>query len=413
MPSPILEEFVSRTKERFLADVQASKGREWTVVMGNEAGDIDSVACAIAFAWRAHSMDKAARVVPLVQIERDDYDLRPENDVALQLSGFTDAKKELLTLTDVAHMVPFPSATFALVDHNRLLDRYASADARVVAIVDHHEDENQHTDADPRIISPSGSCSSHMAMLCAKHMPRELATLLLTAIITDTGGLKPHGKATDVDREAAYFLFHGSNLNENLEIGGLAVSTSDIHKVSAISDTANILLTVKSDVRSFSIWDLLRRDYKEYSYSLSSLQQDIRVGIATVPMRLKDWARGNLAVEADKYMARRGLTVLGVLTTFRSVKKNKHKRQQVWVVRSSDDGVSKDAARTIMEQLKVGLEASKDLDLNAYDLPHHNNRLAQLGFRPPDKNALVYEQGNAHATRKVVAPLVKAIFSNI
>ena len=43
-------------------------------------------------------------------------------------------------------------------------------------------------------------------------MPGELATVLLCAILIDTGGLKPKGKALAVDYVAAYHLLPRSSL---------------------------------------------------------------------------------------------------------------------------------------------------------------------------------------------------------
>jgi exopolyphosphatase len=59
---------------------------------------------------------------------------------------------------------------------------------------------------DPRVVAPSRSCASHVAALAPPNLPSDLATLLLSAILIDTGGLKPGEKAPPIDLRAANLL---------------------------------------------------------------------------------------------------------------------------------------------------------------------------------------------------------------
>ncbi|KAL1748273.1 hypothetical protein HDZ31DRAFT_30035 [Schizophyllum fasciatum] len=401
--------FIASQKARYLDDVRSSKGKEWAVVMGNEAAgacqDLDSVACSIAYAWLRSEVHHKP-TVPYIQCERDDYGLRPENIYALRLAGIEDSSSQLLCATDLAPFKPFPSSAFILVDHNRLSAAFSqdNPSAHVVSIVDHHEDEGQHTDADPRIVAPSGSCSAHVANLLPENIPSELATLLLSAILIDTSGLQPGGKATDVDRVAAAKLLPHSSLADSSQ----SLVGPGLHEMPRVAELAEALQTRKADVSTLSAWDLLRRDYKEYTYTPPWLadRKALRIGLATVPLSLKAWARGGvLESEGVRYMDVRGLAVLGVLTTFRS-KKGKHKRQMAWIIRSPSHASPAVDVDSVATRLWEGVETS---DLEAKPLkkfePHRREETGKLHIR-------VYKQGNAKATRKAVAPLIKRIMES-
>ncbi|TFY76065.1 hypothetical protein EWM64_g7946 [Hericium alpestre] len=208
-----LSHFLQLQKVNYLKAVDQGQAKQWTVVMGNEAGDLDSLASAIAYAWYATNTRKSL-TVPLIQSPHADLPLRAENLHTLALAGI-DPGRDLLCLDD-APFLPLPSDKFALVDHNTLNPRFAHPGARVIAVIDHHADEGNHIDtADPRIVAvPTGSCASLVAPLLrdAPDTPSELATLLLAAICIDTDGLKLGGKAEQADRDAVALLLPRSTL---------------------------------------------------------------------------------------------------------------------------------------------------------------------------------------------------------
>ena len=366
-------------------------------------------------------------------MERGDLALRAENLYALNLAGISDTQDELLTMSDLKDFAPFPARKFALVDHNRLGNVFTkdNPDAQVVAILDHHEDEGLHLDADPRVIAPCGSSASHIVPLLPHHYPPEIGTLLLTAIMIDTDGLKPGGKALDLDKSSALAAAFQSTFSNRIPPPSALAPIDQprpdaLHDTQAMIDLNAALQGKKDDVSHLGAVDLLRRDYKEYVHPLpwavggaSDPPPAIHVGLATVPLRLKDWGSGGkLEKAALEWMTKRNLSVLGVLTTFRDKTKGKngkgvHKREMAWIVLAEPEisSLSRSASGCTVEALAKrlwgGLEAEGNLELkkhNKFELLTKGD-----GRLPKTASARVYKQGNAKATRKLVAPVVKSI----
>jgi exopolyphosphatase len=400
--------------------------------MNTMPADLDSIASSIAFAWIQSEVHKKP-TIPLIQIQRDDFALRAENIYALSLAGIDNPQEQLLSISDLETAKPFPSHKFALVDHNRLGQSFSidNPTSQVVAVIDHHDDEGLYKDtANPRTIAPAGSCTSHIASLCPSEVPAELATLLLCGVLIDTSGLKPGGKALQVDYDAAGFLVSKSTFAPSLPPKLLAALTDDpksktdaIYEAPAIKDLTNTLSTKKSDLSQFSGWDLLRRDYKEYEYTLSWApnQPSIKAGLSTVPVGLEQWGmNGKLEEAVTAWMKHRGLIILGVLTSFRDGSKagksgkGKHRREMAWFVRedleenanSDSGGVSKGLDyNELAARLWKGLEDSPEIKVKK----HEKINLEKGGKLPQGMRARVYNQRNVDATRKVTAPLLKNI----
>ncbi|KAG6888253.1 hypothetical protein C0995_009454 [Termitomyces sp. Mi166 len=423
--APSLARFLSTSKEQYLRDIRSTpqKGGEWTVVMGNEAGDLDSIASSIAYAWLQSEVHKKP-TIPLLQLERDDLDLRAENTYALSLAGITQPKEQLLFLTDLAPFsltaprTAFPSHTFALVDHNTLASAYTfqNPSTTVTAILDHHADEGNHLNASPRTIVPSGSCASLVTALFPPEIPATLATLLLTGILIDTNGLKPGGKAVEPDHAAVGFLAPHSTLASSLPPALTTSLHADpssqseaLHSTSAIKVLTHRLKKLKGSVDHLSARDLLRRDYKEYVLNVPGAGS-VRAGLASVPVRLREWEFQDVI---SLWMEEREIQVLGVLTFFHGGNqgKGKPKREMAWVV---CDGRKKDKEEqmpfdvsALAEKLFKGLEGSEELKVKLKKKRRYD--MEMNGKLPYSARSRTYDQGNVNANRKVTAPLMKSI----
>jgi len=279
-----------------------------------------------------------------------DLYLRPENVYAIASAKVDPAS--LLCIDDLPHArLATMGASFALVDHNKLLPIFG--DAGVTAIIDHHVDEGFAASATPRVIKPSGSCASlvagHFAGLLpdGTAVPRGLSDLLLSSILIDTG-LKPSpdGKATADDLNAAAWLLPHSSL-ATATTAGTEVLPNMLPTDPALKSLISLLSAKKLDVTDLSGRDLLRRDYKEYQ------QGPWRYGLSTVPLGLTGWLAKTGATSEDKglsgwtlvnedirrWMQERDLAMAAVLTSFdtgdKSVKKGglgKHARELLVVV---------------------------------------------------------------------------------
>jgi exopolyphosphatase len=394
-----LPDFLRVQKSGYLQSVGLQHDR-WTISLGNEAGDLDSLASAIAYAWYAtHHLGQPT--VPLLQTPRADISLRAENLYALDFSGVDPS--DLLT-GDELPTDSAPAEKYALLDHNTLTGRFAAYEpARVVAIIDHHDDEKHHLDASPRIVEvPTGSCASLVARLIKKEWPegmsRPVARLLLSATLIDTGGLKAGGKAEVADREVAPFLI------ERAELTGASVSTiTDTQRADEVKALTKLLEAKKDSVDNLAPRDLLRRDYKEYRFVPSWNAEGILVvGLASVPRSVKAITGGDekggkaLGEACASWVQDKGLDMLGILTSWKD--KGKHRREMVWVVR--DDKEAK-------KRLWKGLENSEELKLERKKGKKYGDGL-ESGVGEGLKTR-IYEQGNGHATRKVAAPLIRLI----
>ena len=442
-----LTQWLQLNKASFLAHVEYNGAKKWTIVMGNEAGgrfhpphqisliadpqttsshsDLDSCASAIGYSY----LTPEKPTIGLIQTPRADLQLRAENIRAFELAGIS--LDDLLCIDDIGVPPSKLASSFALVDYNSLLPYWDRPDAKVVGIIDHHDDEGKHTDASPRNITvPLGSCASLVTETFKDAFtpddkgttpPQELATLLLSAIYVDTSGLKPHGKAKHIDETAATFLekFAGyTSLNDPAE--GPAFRKA----------TASELVATKHNVARLPTRDLLRRDYKEFTFKTAD-DVALLVGLSTVPLSTKEW----LAREAqnqpgyrkslEAWALERKLDVVGVLTTYKSANKGHHRRELLILVGGaitepllSVGSEIKGNIDTLADALAKGLESQKELELELREL---KDEFADIAG-PPGEHAhaeqvagvvLFWRQHNTDATRKIIAPAFRTIIEGI
>lgn len=404
--------------------------------------------------------------------------LRPENILALETALIptgargSDDRDTFLHLEDLpvdSHELARRGVKFALVDHNTLLPPFtdgAGTEDPVVAIIDHHADDGNHIHASPRVIQiPTGSTTSLVTMFFkdkwqqaiqkgtqAQQPPEELATLLLSGILIDTGALKAgeNVKTTETDRQAAEFLWNVAANSFTLGItssGGMTMDSLRAGEVDpGLTEYANKLFSAKNDVSSLSTHDLLLRDYKEYTMPTSSAAELLTVGLSTVPLALSVWlSRDNEAtgmepgwkpfiLAMDQWMTERNLDIAGVLTSFNDpVKedaesdkvKGKHRRELAFFIRARPPVTagSITRAREIADALTRGINDSGpilDVRLWKPSKPYSKSESLVQGLedelmvpQKAERNARfggVWRQGNASSTRKQVAPLVVSLY---
>ena len=382
------------------------------------------------------------KAIALITTPREDFVLRAENLYALQSAGIKEDFQELLCPEDLPK--PHLCTNFALVDHNNLQPTNAVPGSRVTAIVDHHEDEGKYLDtASPRIIEPAGSCASLVTRLIMSYpmvqIPPELAALLVSAIVIDTHGLRRGGKAVDVDYQASAWLLPRASAPSSGNLVEQTVETPQhVFDHPWIQSLSDALSAKKSALSHLNTRDLLRRDYKEYIFNLSSTicgnsPCSIKGGLATVPLPLSTFfspSPPSAVVATQEWIKERGLSVLGVLTHYKS-KQGKSKRALMWVVDENVCGPS------LPQALFDGFEASEVLQVRRasferYGFDGHARRdenegdEVERGSMDEEESvgqaeapkaspfgvglaARLYQQKNATATRKQVAPILKQV----
>ena len=407
--------------------------------------------------------------IPLVLTPSTLINLRPENQLALSLAQIPSSA---LMYID---QLPLPTAElagmdfkFALVDHNALLPQFhphpqvAGMADPVEAIIDHHADEQKHPSASPRIIRvPTGSTASLVALQFAplwesarsksgdekdEGIPDELASLLFTAALIDTNGLKAgeDSKTTEADRKAGAFLWKiaGDEISkyfpgtESFSESSVSAESLEAGQIpSPLKSLTDELYAAKMDVSGLSSRELLMRDYKEMDLETSIEGKAVKVGLSTVPLGLGTWLsreRGGdegwegLLEAVDDWMLERGLDVLGALTTFREAateerERGKGRRELLMIIRTSEDSIlTTEEAERLFKTIQSGLIASgetldlkpwpgkkagealrkelKDLSLVRGDVVAGENKVHRWGD--------VWRQGNTGATRKAISPLM-------
>ncbi|WFD20902.1 exopolyphosphatase [Malassezia caprae] len=286
--------------DAFLAKRQAQASRTHLVV-GNEAGDLDSVACAIAYAY-LHQASDDAQWVPIVQTPRADLVLRPENLRVLAHCGIDPA--HLCCVDELPQ--PLPASTcVVLVDHNRATGLFR--DAKVVRILDHHNDECAHGDAQRTVYMPgdAGSCASVLTTHLLERpeaVDRAVADLLYSAILVDTLGLSAHvGKAQKCDYAARDLLAPAS-------------SWADEAAAHAWHDT---LQHAKNDVSHLTTSEKLRRDYKAIECAARNAPRTWHIGTASTTEPVPAWSHTpRFYADLDAFARARSLHALLILASY-------------------------------------------------------------------------------------------------
>jgi exopolyphosphatase len=320
-------------------------------------------------------------------------------------------QSSLLTLDDLSSDGKFKSrldpqlSSFILVDHNVFDGPLAGDyDQRIVGIIDHHVDEGRPLaeKADgPRIVEKCGSCTSLVVNhfrhdwnalfppsttkrdAAAAECSSQAATLALASILVDTHNLADESKTTAADVQAAEFLI--SKLPFSFD------STSFFAR----------LLEAKQEIDGLSLEDVLRKDYKKWTFgamalgissaarSLSYLAQQQADG-GTLP----DSPFGKRACEFAKA---RGLDVYMVMAAYRNGAGDF--QRDLFLCGLSARGV--EAAR------KFGEQHGGELDLEVLggnwsgDVDGPN--LYQRAFR----------QRALHQSRKQVAPMMNGTMAQL
>ncbi|KAF8850919.1 DHH phosphoesterase [Acephala macrosclerotiorum] len=373
-----------------------------TFVIGNEAADLDSLCSAVVLAYlRTYAPKSKTFYIPLSNIQRADLNLRPE--LLPILSRASLKPSDLITLSDLPSITSdsmrlAPEKTkWILVDHNFMVGELGKIYGnRLVGCIDHHEEENKipkDTGDEPRVVQKCGSCSSLVVQYCreswdslASESTRkegakwnaELARLALGPILIDTSNLKNKPKTSPTDVEVVKYLEHWINAEEENQINAE-------HYFKEISDA-------ERDVDGMSLYDLLRKDYKEWNDNGASL------GICSVVKDIsflveKAGSNEKFLSVLEDFAKERNLSVFSVMT--RSLVDDIFKRELlIW-------GMDRKGVESV---LKFEEEAMQSLGLKTW-------KDGALGLERIDQWRHCWSQGRAHDGRKQIAPFLRLAIS--
>ncbi|KAK7991160.1 hypothetical protein PG990_015440 [Apiospora arundinis] len=398
-------EWSRENKRQFLIDWQNDRSSDWTIVQGNEGGDLDSMTSALTWAYHlSHSTQNSShpiKAIALLQTPTDALDLRPENKLALDNSKMSSGHSDLLTLDEL----PEDPDTLAeaikgivIVDHPVPLRKWRKAP--ILSIFDHHKDSGAGQDAKPRVFEKVASCTTLVARQMLDelealpeeyHMPHELLELILSAIAIDSGGLDG---ATEEDRKVAERVLKRSNWRE-----------SDLYD--KMGDLSKELKSAKKDLDHLGLRDLLRRDWKgDLVDTPSPRTPTVSLGFSSIPYsmdqqinktefgELFDW----FAVEAA-WTAQVGADISVALNKYktRDDKGKKQKIREIVLCVRTDVRINMAQADSLFETVSKAIEADETLKVKPW------YRAKELGTRQ-----MVWTHEREDAGRKIIRPIVEA-----
>ncbi|XP_031167070.1 exopolyphosphatase PRUNE1 isoform X2 [Sander lucioperca] len=357
-----MEEFLSSCRRAVQVD---QPGVRLHVVLGNEACDLDSMACSLAYAYFLSKGDSGMLAVPVLNMRQCELALRPDSVFMLrQLSLSPD----LLLFRDQLDLRALRRAgrlVLTLVDHNVLPSSDSELEGAVVEVIDHHRLEREPSPSCAVTVETVGSCATLITERILQKAPEVLdlqsAQLLYAAVVLDCVNMAPSaGKVTPKDEELAADL------------------ESRFPALPQRGELFRRLQDAKFDVSGLTTEQMLMKDMKAVSGSLN-----VAVSVLYVPLEVF-LQRAALEAELSDFCLKFGYDLLLLMTI--SFTESSEPIRELGVFSHSG------ACR---RQVSVYLEQARDPALN----------LCPISSLHPHITA--YQQGNSVASRKKLLPLVK------
>lgn len=353
------------------------------IVCGNESADLDSVVCAITYAYLSYIKDPSKPVLPVVNIMKQDLELRrdivwvlQQRNIPHSLLYFQEDLRELKRKLNC-------KVDAILVDHNDQQSVARKLVDSVIGIIDHHEDLGLHRQIKdgPRIITKAGSCSSLVSnywfdtqKIKQNNVGKDAALLSVGALLTDTSNMSHRVERPDLVACERYKA---------------ELDDFDFDKY------FQSICQAKEDITGLLLRDVLRKDYKEFEF-LSSQKKSIRCGMASVVKPLgwiiEQYSADDFATACNNFLDERSLDILLILTSW--TEEGEFRRELAFYAKTSEN---------IQISLKVASKVQGSLSLEA--LP------AKMALA--DSKFLFYNQLNTNASRKQVVPHTQAAIQSL
>jgi exopolyphosphatase len=397
------------------------------VVIGNDAGDADSIVSAIALSYIESTYRNGSQATPFVSIPRESFENeRPEVNLLFKLAGLHDVVNELLYIQDLTEMLQGTASTqldFTLVDQNTLnpaLKRYKSQ-VNVVEIVDHHEDKgesigtchatNRTIAFDRGVALVASSCTlvvERLKSLCNADAscvyPEPLATLLIGVILIDSVNLDESiGKVTQRDRDAVVELIQHTEWKPCESKSYLVTGSNGYMYV----DTGILFDTLQRAKYENSFWNniaverALAYDYKEFDAGLDRQNRGI-FGIASILMPGSEFiAKEDFALQTLEFMRTNQLSFLAIMFAYYDSE--------------SGDTLSRQLGFCVDQTIELDSLVNDMLSSQAYK--DANLGLKQVDGMPFERSDdglhfYLFNQENVKPSRKQIGPMLEEVYEH-
>jgi len=393
-----------------------------TLVLGNEAADLDSVACAISLAYALHEAnDDASRAyVPVVCVPREDFSLRADarwllESVGVDVDALTFGGE--IAFGDASGPIVHDRLRLVLVDHNALASasEYASFASAVDAVVDHHDDEKKYPATAAAAVVPTGSCATLVAeALVLDRSALAARSETATRVFRETG---PPTRLRAGDPRAALLLAAVLLDTQNLNASATRVHARDEAVAPILASLAGTgdpvrfhdeLKRRRFDQSGLSPRDLLRRDYKQWRF-VGDENKAWDVGVASFGVPLGNMAGDARAIRdaCESFARERSVDALALMCAFDD-EDSRAFRRQFAICFFDKKGDSDDARFICASHLQARLvEPGGALSLALGGLEPVADETARDAF-----GGFAFEQGDPKGSRKKAQPALAAFFEN-
>ncbi|KAM9353256.1 exopolyphosphatase PRUNE1 isoform 1-T1 [Symphorus nematophorus] len=360
-----MEEFLSSCRRAVkVSRVQAASG--FHVVLGNEACDVDSMVCALTYAYfLSKTVQSEMLALPLLNIRQSDLVLRSDNVFLLRQVGLSPDQLLFRDQIDLRALQRAGRLRLTLVDHNILPSSDGDLEGAVVEVIDHHLLEREPSLSCPVTVETVGSCATlvteRIIQKAAEILDQQIAQLLYAAVVLDCVNMAPSaGKVTPKDAQFAAEL--ESRFPALPPRGALFQTLQD----------------AKFDVSGLNTEQMLLKDMKSVSGSLN-------LAVSVLYINLQDFLqRAELEAELSAFCLKFGFDLLLLMSI--SFTESKEPIRELAVF--SHSATCRDEVRLYLEQAR-----NPALNLCPISSPHPHIR--------------AYHQGNSLASRKKLLPIIK------
>jgi exopolyphosphatase len=396
------------------------------VVIGNEAGDADTIVTSITLAFLESMQGYGGdAVTPIVAISKDVFHKeRPDVNLLFQLAGLQEFTDNLLFIEDLEDVLKedvkegLPSRLITLVDHNNLNEPLVKYQNNLVVteILDHHEDLHKYEDTcsgkDRNIAFDNGhALVASATTLVAERLhacdyphpcPATIGTLLLGVILIDSINLDESlGKVTQRDRNAVKDLLANTDWSTHVHLPHIRLNANGDITV----DTDKLfdeLQVAKYDPlfwANFPVSRALASDYKQFGDGTESL-----FGIATVLMNGQEFMKKEEFASATlDFMHTSQISFLGIMFAFYDESRTL-RRQLAFVTKGE-----KFTLEQILESLLKSVEYKKaDLQLEEVTI-HKKLLIEEVGLL----QIRLFDQTNPAPSRKQIGPMLEVYFNGL